>query len=146
MTWSAFVPDDFFRGDRYVVSGGGTGETQHAIFDPETEEVTAMTVSHTNHDMFCPGITQMPNGDIVVTGGQNADKTSIYHLADGTWAEAETMNIARGYGSSCLLSNGKVWHKNSEATIQTRCLENSFTHSFMLEHLSCSCISGVKDA
>lgn len=41
-------------------------------------------------------------------GGQNADKTSIYHLADGTWTEAETMHISRGYGSACLLSNGKV--------------------------------------
>jgi hypothetical protein len=51
----------------------------------------------------------MPSGDIIVTGGQNADKTSIYHLADGSWNAVANMHISRGYGSSCLLSDGKVW-------------------------------------
>lgn len=108
MAWSAHLTDDFYRGDRYLVTGGGTGKTQHAVSDPLTNKVTGSVVSNTNHDMFCPGITNLANGDIVVTGGQNADKTSIFHLADGTWTEAETMHISRGYGSSCLLSNGKV--------------------------------------
>jgi galactose oxidase len=115
MAWSAYATDDFYREDRYVVTGGGLGYTQHAVWDPVTNEVTDQVVTETNHDMFCPGITALPNGDIIVTGGQNADKTSIYHLADATWTEAETMHISRGYGSSCLLSDGRVHHSHSSA-------------------------------
>ena len=107
--WSAETADDFAKSvERYVVGGGGSGKTEHAIWDPISNAATGMIVSNTEHDMFCPGITMMPNGDIIVTGGQNADKTSIYHLADGTWNVAPNMHISRGYGSSCLLSNGKV--------------------------------------
>lgn len=68
MTWSAYIPDDFDRADRYVMSGGGTGKTQHAVWDPATGKVSASVVSQTNHDMFCPGIAQLANGDIHVTG------------------------------------------------------------------------------
>jgi galactose oxidase len=78
------------------------------VWDPVTNKTTAQLVAETQHDMFCPGITMMPNGDIIVTGGQNANKTSIYHLASGTWNPAADMYISRGYGSSCLLSDGKV--------------------------------------
>lgn len=68
MAWSAYVPDDFDRSDRYVMSGGGSGVTMHAIWDPITGSITESTVSETNHDMFCPGIAQLANGDIHVTG------------------------------------------------------------------------------
>jgi N-acetylneuraminic acid mutarotase len=50
----------------------------------------------------------LPNGDIIVTGGQNANRTSIYQLASGKWNAAQEMSISRGYASSALLSNGKV--------------------------------------
>ena len=113
--WSAETPDDFSRVDRYVVGGGGSGKTQHAVWNPISDHVSSVVVSSTGHDMFCPGVTMMPNGDIIVTGGQNADKTSIYHLVDGTWNVAPEMHISRGYGSSCLLSNGKVCAANLPA-------------------------------
>lgn len=108
LAWSAESPDDFYRLDRYIVGGGGSGKTYHAVWDPATSKATGQLVSNTGHDMFCPGITMMPNGDIIVTGGQNANKTSIYQLATGTWQPAEDMALSRGYASSCLLSNGKV--------------------------------------
>lgn len=115
LAWSAAEPDDFYREDRYIIGGGGTGKTSFAIWDPETSAATSLLVANTNHDMFCPGITMMPNGDLIITGGQNANRTSIYQLAKGTFVQAPDMAISRGYGSSCLLSNGKVlsvtcWH------------------------------------
>ena len=78
------------------------------MWDPVTDEVTSLLVSNTNHDMFCPGITMMSNGDVMVTGGQNANRTSIYQLASNSWVASADMAVSRGYGSSCLLSNGKV--------------------------------------
>lgn len=108
--WSAEAADDFGNDiKRYVVGGGGSGQTYHAVWDPKTGEVTEQLVANTDHDMFCPGITMLPNGDIIVTGGQNADATSIFHLADGSWNPAPKMHISRGYGSSCLLSDGRVF-------------------------------------
>lgn len=108
LAWSAESPNDFKRGDRYIVGGNGSGKTYHSVWDPVTNKVTSMLVANTNHDMFCPGITMMSNGDVMVTGGQNADRTSIYQLASNSWVASADMAISRGYGSSCLLSNGKV--------------------------------------
>jgi galactose oxidase len=148
LSWSAETEDDFYRGDRYIVGGGGSGKTYHTVFDAVTGTSKGLLVSNTKHDMFCPGITMLPTGvptnaispscfqcahsaaveacialtgycivdsrsrtfagDIIVTGGQNANKTSIYQLATNQWVPAADMSISRGYGSSCLLSNGKV--------------------------------------
>ena len=108
LAWSAESPDDFYRKDHYIVGGGGSGKTYHSVWDPATNEATGLLVSNTNHDMFCPGITMMANGDVMVTGGQNANRTSIYQLASDSWVASADMAISRGYGSSCLLSNGKV--------------------------------------
>jgi hypothetical protein len=98
-----------------VKRGGGSGFTKSSIFNPKTKKVTAMTVSNTKHDMFCPGIAYLPSGDIVVTGGQNADRVSIYDVSGGAWKTAPTMSISRGYGSTVALSSGKVRKGSSEA-------------------------------
>lgn len=108
ITWSAYTDDDFDRQNRYVKQGGGQGLTKSSIYDPKTGNISAMTVSNTKHDMFCPGIAFLPNGDVVVTGGQNADRVSIYDLSANVWRTATTMGISRGYGSTLALSNGKV--------------------------------------
>lgn len=112
LAWSAESPDDFYRDNRYIESGGGQGFTYHSIYDPAIDVATPMLISNTEHDMFCPGITMMANGDILVTGGQNAKKASIYQLATNKWVAAAEMSISRGYGSSALLSNGKVCTPN----------------------------------
>lgn len=88
--------------------GGGSGLTKSSIFDPKTGKVSTMDVSNTKHDMFCPGIAFLPEGDVVVTGGQNADRVSIYDYSSNSWKTAPTMDISRGYGSTVALSNGKV--------------------------------------
>jgi galactose oxidase len=35
-------------------------------------------VTNTQHDMFCPGFSTDEDATIVVTGGADADQTSIY--------------------------------------------------------------------
>jgi hypothetical protein len=102
LTWSSFGVDQF---------GGNPGgpKTQTAIYDPVTNAASKVaTVTVTKHDMFCPGITMLGSGDIVVTGGNNAEKTSIYDVKKHVWRAGPDMIRPRGYQASALLSTGEV--------------------------------------
>ena len=68
-----------------------------------------MTVTNTDHNMFCPGVAILPNGEIIVSGGDSDDATSIYNPATDSWSRASPMNIARGYNGMTLLSNGQAF-------------------------------------
>jgi hypothetical protein len=101
LTWSAFSANNF---------GGNNGaaQTVTATYDPVSGTVSTATVTVTNHDMFCPGITMLGSGDIVVTGGSNAEKTSIYDVLTNQWKPGPNMIRPRGYQASALLSTGEV--------------------------------------
>ncbi|PSN59805.1 galactose oxidase [Corynespora cassiicola Philippines] len=101
LLWSAFARDNF---------GGSNGYTQTAIYDPTTGESTQRTVSNTQHDMFCPGISVDFNGRVVVTGGSNAAKTSIYDPGSDAWVAAPDMKVARGYQSTSTGSDGRIFN------------------------------------
>jgi galactose oxidase len=100
LTWSAYAPDAF---------SGGRGRTVTATYDPATGVVTQRTVTETGHDMFCPGISVLPDGRIVVTGGNDSARTSIYDPATDAWTTGPVMTTARGYQSSTTLSDGRVF-------------------------------------
>lgn len=85
------------------------GNTYTAIFDPSTQKSKQVIVTNTGHDMFCPGIVNLPDGRIFVTGGSSSDKTSIYDPSTKKWSSAAQMNIPRGYQGSVTLSNGNVF-------------------------------------
>lgn len=99
MLWSAWSDDRFFA------SPGG--KTFTATWDPYLHDIVETNVTNTFHDMFCPGISMDINGHIVVSGGADSQKTSIY---DGTqWTPGGDMNLHRGYHASTTLSNGKIF-------------------------------------
>ncbi|KAI1850717.1 hypothetical protein JX265_004427 [Neoarthrinium moseri] len=98
--WSAFRPDLF---------SGGTGLTETALWDPRGQAVSEKTVTDTKHDMFCPGISMDANGVIVVTGGNDAAKTSVYNPANGAWTTAAQMKQGRGYQASTTIADGRVF-------------------------------------
>ncbi|OJF14165.1 discoidin domain-containing protein [Couchioplanes caeruleus] len=100
LTWSAYARDTF---------SGGRGRTVTATYDPATGEVTQRTVTETGHDMFCPGISVLPNGRIVVTGGNDSARTSIYDPGTDAWTTGPAMTTARGYQSSTTLSDGRIF-------------------------------------
>ena len=100
IVWSAQFADDF---------AGGSGSTQTAIYSPSAGTVTQRTVSNTGHDMFCPGISRDVNGRLIVTGGSNAPKTSIYNQVGNVWSIGAEMNTARGYQSSTTCSDGRIF-------------------------------------
>ena len=109
LMWSAYTPDDYqpLR-PRGGDTTGSIGRTEHAIFDPATGEITPGTVTTTNHDMFCPGIAMLPSGDIMITGGSTAERTSFFRSATETWEAGPDMQITRGYQTSVTLANGDV--------------------------------------
>lgn len=100
LAWSAYAIDRF---------GGSNGYTQTAIMDLTTGQVTQRRVDNTGHDMFCPGIAMLADGRVLVTGGSNAARASIYDPRTDAWTAASDMNIPRGYQAMTLLSNGDAF-------------------------------------
>ena len=101
LVWSSYAPDTF--------DGGPGGMTTTATYDPSTGTVSQQTVTNTQHDMFCPGISMDLNGRPVVTGGNNAEKTSIFNPSSNAWIPGGNMVTPRGYQSSAALSNGQIF-------------------------------------
>lgn len=89
--------------------GGQTGRTQSAWLDLETGNIRHAEIANTNHDMFCPGMTSDADGKIFVSGGQNAEVTSIYDFETQSWTRGPDMALARGCQSSCITSKGEIF-------------------------------------
>ncbi|MCJ1231856.1 hypothetical protein MMC12_008535 [Toensbergia leucococca] len=102
IAWSSFEPNTF-SGDP------GTGDTITATYDPATGLVSQRNVSNTGHDMFCPGISMDVNGRPVVTGGNDADKTTVYDPVADAWTSVANMQIPRGYQASATCSDGRIF-------------------------------------
>ncbi|KAL8794000.1 MAG: hypothetical protein Q9195_003406 [Heterodermia aff. obscurata] len=89
--------------------GGPGGMTQTCTYDPASGVVSKRTITNTNHDMFCPGLSIDATGRPVVTGGNNAERTSIYDVNADAWIAAANMQISRGYQSQTTLSDGRIF-------------------------------------
>ena len=64
---------------------------------------------NTGHDMFCPGTSMLPDGKILISGGSNSSKTTLYNPATNAWSAGPDMMIARGYQSNVTTSTGEVF-------------------------------------
>jgi YVTN family beta-propeller protein len=85
------------------------GQAYTAVFDPATGQSTERFVNQTGQNMFCPGTTNLADGRILVSGGSNAEKTSIYDPATGAWSVAAQMTIPRAYQANTILRDGSVF-------------------------------------
>ncbi|KAF4126838.1 galactose oxidase [Geosmithia morbida] len=101
VVWSAFLKDNF------KVSPGGY--TLTSTWDPYTGDISERNVSNTGHDMFCPGISMDDQGQVVVSGGSDAERTSLYDSETESWISGPDMVVARGYQSSATCSDGRVF-------------------------------------
>lgn len=72
-------------------------------------DISARTVAETKHDMFCPGLSTLQDGRVIVSGGADANAVSIYDPATNNFTRAANMTTARGYQSSTTLSDGRVF-------------------------------------
>ena len=71
--------------------------------------VSARTVANTKHDMFCPGISALEDGRILIQGGSDAKANSFYNPATNTFTRAPDLLMPRGYQSSVTLSDNRVF-------------------------------------
>lgn len=71
--------------------------------------VSQRNVTRTHHDMFCPGISSLQDGRVLINGGGDAEDTSFYDPATNAFAAGPKLQVARGYQTSTTLSNGKVF-------------------------------------
>ncbi|KAF7898509.1 hypothetical protein EAF00_004955 [Botryotinia globosa] len=86
------------------------GYTISAVYNPTSGAISSANVSNTQHDMFCPGMSLMFDGRAIVTGGDTANKTSIYDSATDQWVAGPVMKVPRGYQSTTTTSTGKVFN------------------------------------
>ncbi|MBT2594584.1 discoidin domain-containing protein [Arthrobacter sp. ISL-72] len=100
LTWSAYAPTAF---------AGGTGYTQTSILDLSTGVVSQAQVANTGHDMFCPGTSLLADGKILISGGSNSSKTTLYNPETNAWTPGPDMKIPRGYQTNVTTSTGEVF-------------------------------------
>lgn len=131
--FAARIVDDF----RNPMEVRGTpSTTATTLWDPETNSVDFFEVE-TEHDMFCPGTATLENG-IMITGGKNSGRTTMYDYATGEWSMGAGMQINRGYHTMAMLGNGDIftiggsWSGGIDGTlcIGNRSLSNRINSSF----------------
>lgn len=71
--------------------------------------VSQRTVANTHHDMFCPGISSLQDGRILIQGGSDAAKTSFYNPKTNDFTAGPDMKMPRGYQSAVTLSDNRVF-------------------------------------
>lgn len=79
LVWSSYSPGDFIGTNRH--------QTVTASYDPATQLVSGRTVTNTNHDMFCEGLSMDADGMIVAVGGNSDRGTSIYDSTTDNWSQ-----------------------------------------------------------
>ncbi|KNG46078.1 copper radical oxidase [Stemphylium lycopersici] len=89
--------------------GGAGGRTQFADYNFVTGAVSARTVANTHHDMFCPAMSSLQDGSLLIQGGSDASAASLYHPASNSFTRGPDMKMARGYQSSCTTSDNRVF-------------------------------------
>lgn len=67
------------------------------------------TVANTQHDMFCPGISSLQDGRILIQGGSDAATTSFYDPATNAFTRGPDLKMPRGYQSSVTTSNNQIF-------------------------------------
>ena len=101
LIWSSY--------DRYTFSAGVSSQTLTAIFDPATGLSTERLVTETAHDMFCPGTSYLPDGRLLITGGDTAGRSSVYNPGTATWTDGGNLNLPRGYQGQVTLNDGRAF-------------------------------------
>jgi YVTN family beta-propeller protein len=74
-------------------------------------------VNHPSHDMFCGGITLMPDGRVMVNGGRNSTPfTSVFDWRNNSWTRLQNMTGGRWYNTSVSMPNGHVFTATGDGT------------------------------
>ena len=83
----------------------------HADSDPGSHDGRGQRCDDQQHgpQHVLPGVSILPDGEVMVTGGISDTLTSIYNPTTNTWRAGPQMNIGRGYQGQTTLSDGQVF-------------------------------------
>jgi galactose oxidase len=101
-----------WRADRFGGSSGTLDQTHTVLLDPASPTTpVGRLVTSTTHNMFCPGTALLPDGRLLVNGGDDwvTQATSIYSWTTDSWARGPAMIQPRWYNSSVTLPSGEVF-------------------------------------
>ncbi|MGB8702258.1 MAG: galactose oxidase-like domain-containing protein, partial [Thermosynechococcaceae cyanobacterium] len=87
-------------------------DTRVDLWDPATNQHTWVNEVG-NGDMFCAGFASLPDGRLLVAGGNFTAgipirNTNIFNLATGLWSIGNLLNQARWYGTLTPLNSGEM--------------------------------------
>ncbi|MBA3311200.1 MAG: hypothetical protein H0U28_14315 [Nocardioidaceae bacterium] len=92
-----------------------TGFSEASVWDPATDSFTDVRNATTN--VFAGGHAFLPDGRLLVTGGQSirnlqsprgTPHTNVFDYRDNRWRRVENMAAGRWYPTSTTLANGEV--------------------------------------
>lgn len=86
-----------------------TEQTYTELLDPVAGTDSEALVTNTSYNMFCPGIANLPDGTILVNGGDTNDDTAIYNYVTNAWTSAAHMNVGRAYEGTVLNYDNTVF-------------------------------------
>jgi len=91
----------------------GTGLGAPNLLDPMSGAVSATTLS--NVEVFCSGHSFLPDGRLLVTGGQDGGMNEVglasafaYDATTDAWTQLPNMNAGRWYPTNVTLGDGSV--------------------------------------
>jgi len=81
------------------------------LYDPVANTNTALP--HVGYNIFCAGLGLMPNGQVLLTGGDAATEVGppnavIFDPSSSTWTPTPDMNAGRWYPTNTPLPNGDM--------------------------------------
>ena len=115
ITWSAekrnmfYAPGALQTPKDKPMDNPSIGVTFTSQWSPGGQVGSEVKVQQTRHDMFCPGTSLDVNGKIVVSGGSDAKRTSVYDGPSNAWISGPDMHLAHAYHASATCSDGRIF-------------------------------------
>ena len=79
--------------------------------------------------MFCPGMSNLADGRLLITGGSNAEVTSFYDPATNAFTKGPNMITPRGYQTSATLVSS-FWIQSLTLQEQTYPIFSLYNNDF----------------
>lgn len=123
LSWNSRDPDEA------VGAARERDFTLSAIYNPDTG---AFEVANNSvHGMFCPGISLLEDGSVLVSGGvPDTKESSLFDLENFAWSEMPEMNAARYYPTALTLPDNNVFLSHARSAGNTSEVFNSETRQW----------------
>lgn len=119
--FSALMPDGKVLYWDWLVSGVMDNSAEHIqypstrilLWDPANPSAPGERLDVVGANLFCAGFSHLPNGDLLVAGGNlgqemaGLEHTWVYSWRDKTWTRSQDMERPRWYPSVASLANGE---------------------------------------